>query len=284
VAVVALIVGAPGLGLLAVGSSHPLRAVLRRVAIWDSITGALWIAGALATGNARLALCLVASLVIGLVIFAGFPVPGLGRNRTTDYPIAGAHMAERCLLFVILAIGESILITGEGFGELPHDRAIWAAFTVAFVGSVLFWWIYFDRTIELARARMVEASDPGRLGVLAYTFYHMYIVAGIIVVAAGDEISIEHPTERIDHAALLVMLGGPALFLLGNLLYKATMFGQVSRAQATAIVALLALMPALAHRTRLQVAIAATFVLLLVALADFVTERRNRTTREPLLH
>ena len=227
-------------------------------------------------GNTRLALWLLASLIIGVVVFLGFPIPGLGRNRTTDYPIIGLHMTERCLLFVILAIGESILITGEGFGELPHNRAVWAAFTVAFIGSVLFWWIYFDRTIELARAHMQQTSDPGRLGVLAYTFYHMYIVAGIIVAAAGDELSIEHPTERIDHAALLVMFGGPALFLLGNLLYKATMFGQISRDQAIAIAVLLALMPVLEHRTRLQVAIAATIVLLLVALSDLIAERGIR--------
>ncbi len=277
-AVVALIVGVPVLGWLAAGPGHSLRIVLRRVAIWDAITGAFWIAGALSSGNTRLACWLVASLIIGVVIFVGFPVPGLGRNRTTDYPITGLHMTERCLLFVILAIGESILIAGEGFGELPHDRSTWTAFTVAFVGSVLFWWIYFDRTIERARARMIAATDPGRLGVLAYTFYHMYIVAGIIVAAAGDELSIEHPTERVDLAALLVLLGGPAIFLLGNLLYKATMFETVSRAQIAAILVLLALVPLLGQRTRLEVAVSAVIVLLLVALWDLLVEERGASS------
>jgi low temperature requirement protein LtrA len=127
---------------------------------------------------------------------------------------------------------------------------------------------------------MQEAADPGRLGVLAYTFYHMYIVAGIIVAAAGDELSIEHPGERIDLAALFVMLGGPALFLLGNLLYKATMFGQISRAQTVAIVVLLLLIPLLEDRTRLQVAVAATIVLLLVALSDLIDSRWARNGPE----
>jgi low temperature requirement protein LtrA len=127
---------------------------------------------------------------------------------------------------------------------------------------------------------MQEAADPGRLGVLAYTFYHMYIVAGIIVAAAGDELSIEHPGERINLAALFVMLGGPALFLLGNLLYKATMFGQISRAQTVAIVVLLLLIPLLEDRTRLQVAVAATIVLLLVALSDLIDSRWARNGPE----
>ncbi len=276
-AVIVLIVGTPLLGMMAVGAGHPLRPVLRRVAIWDALVGALWLAGAWAEGNWRLALWLLASVIIGLVIFAGFPLPGLGRNRTTDYTITGVHMAERCLLFIILAIGESVLITGEGFGELPHTRSIWAAFSIAFVGSVAFWWIYFDRTIELARARMGTAADPGRLGVLAYTFYHMYMVAGIIIAAAGDELSIAHPGVPADRAAVLLLLGGPALFLLGNLLFKAAMFDRFSRGQGAAIAVLLALMLLMRDQTHVQVAAAALVVLLSVIGSDLYVEHRNAT-------
>jgi low temperature requirement protein LtrA len=78
-------------------------------------------------------------------IWLGFPVPSLGHSRTTDYTIAGEHMAERCQLFVILALGESILVTGTNFGELPRTAQTAAAFVVAFVGSAALWWIYFDR-------------------------------------------------------------------------------------------------------------------------------------------
>lgn len=274
-AVVLLIAGAPLLGMLAVGASHPLWPVLRRVVIWDALAGGLWVAGALANGNWRLTLWLLASLLIGFVIYLGFPLPRLGHNRTTDYPITGTHMAERCLLFVILALGESILITGEGFGELPHTRAVWAAFIVAFTGSVALWWIYFDRTIELARARMDSAADPGRFGVLAYTFYHMYIVAGIIVTAAGDELSVAHPTESASQAARLVLLGGPALFLLGNLLFKAVMFDRISRVQGVAIVVLLALIPMLRSGTHLQTALAAVVVLLAIIIWDLRRDRHE---------
>ncbi len=274
-AVVILIAGVPLLAMLAVPASNPLHTVLQRVTIWDAIVGCFWLGGAMTEGRARLALWLLASILIGIVIFVGFPLPGLGRNRTTDYPITGVHMAERCLLFVILAIGESILITGEGFGQLPHTRTIWAAFIVAFIGSVTLWWIYFDRTIELARARMGTAPDPGRLGVLAYTFYHMYLIAGIIVAAAGDEISLAHPNEAAGRASVLILLGGPALFLLGNLLFKAAMFGQISRAQAAAMLLLIVLMLLLRDRTNLQVALAAVIVLVAVAVSDVFDERRE---------
>ncbi|MEZ4506693.1 MAG: low temperature requirement protein A [Thermomicrobiales bacterium] len=147
------------------------------------------------------------------------------------------------------------------------------------VGSVAMWWIYFDRTIELARARMGTAADPGRLGVLAYTFYHMYMVAGIIVAAAGDELSLAHPDETAGRATVLVLLGGPALFLLGNLLYKATMFGRISRAQAVAIVVLIGLMLVVQGRTNLDVAFAAVVVLLAVAVSDLSSELRRSAVR-----
>jgi low temperature requirement protein LtrA len=64
------------------------------------------------------------------------------------------------------------------FGELPGSAATVAAFVVAFVGSAAFWWIYFDRGAELARHVIASAPDPGRLGLLAYTSFHIPIVAG----------------------------------------------------------------------------------------------------------
>ncbi|MEZ4530328.1 MAG: low temperature requirement protein A [Thermomicrobiales bacterium] len=141
------------------------------------------------------------------------------------------------------------------------------------------WWIhFFDRTIELARARMGTAADPGRLGVLAYTFYHMWAtVAGIIVAAAGDELSLAHPDETAGRATVLV-LGDLRFFLLGNLLYKATMFGRISRAQAGHRLAD-RLMLVVQGRTRPDVAFAAVVVLLAVAVSDLSSELRRSAVR-----
>jgi len=68
-------------------------------------------------------------------VWLGFPVQRLGRSRTTDYTIAGGHMAERCQLFVILALGESILRIGANFGDLSDSAATIAAFVAAFIGE-----------------------------------------------------------------------------------------------------------------------------------------------------
>ncbi len=205
-ALVTSLVGGTGLLLAILGDRHPLGVVLDRVLVWWSGIGVLWLAGGLAGGAARPALWLVAVALIYATIWLGFPLPGQDRSRTTDYTIAGGHMAHRCYLFVIVALGASVLITGANFGELPSSAATVAAFVVAFVGSVAFWWTYFDRAEEAGFRIISAADDPGRLALTAYTYFHIPIVAGIIVAATGDELAIAHPTDpaTVGSAALIL--------------------------------------------------------------------------------
>ena len=73
-------------------------------------------------------------------------------------------MAERCGLFIIIALGESILVTGATFGELTWTPDNVAAFVVAFVGSVAMWWIYFNIGAEAAPnciAAVRRSRPPG---------------------------------------------------------------------------------------------------------------------------
>lgn len=107
-----------------------------------------------------------------------FRVPGLGRSSTTDWDIEGTHLAERCGLFVIIALGESILVTGAGFAELEWNTVTITGFLIAFVGAVAMWWLYFDTGAIRASRRIARADDPGRQGRLAYTYIHLLIVAG----------------------------------------------------------------------------------------------------------
>ncbi len=141
----------------------------------------------------------------------GFFTPGLGRSTTRDWHISGAHMAERCKLFLIIALGESILVTGATFGESDFTPAALAAFIVAFLGSVALWWVYFDLSFDAAERAFESSSDPGRLGRFAYTYLHIPMVAGIIVTAVGDELVIAHPFGHATPDIVATVLGGPAL-------------------------------------------------------------------------
>ncbi|HEY5971827.1 MAG TPA: low temperature requirement protein A [Pseudoxanthomonas sp.] len=196
-----------------------LRRNFHRVMIWLLLSGACWIAGGFASGEARFGWWMLALglEIVSPIVF--FWVPGMGRSNTRDWSVDGHHMAERCALFVIIALGESLLITGATFAELEWNAAAVTAFVFAFLGSVAMWWVYFDTGAEHASERIAHSDDPGRIARVAYTYLHILIVAGIIVSAVADELVLVHPAHA-NGAAMAAILGGPALYLLGNALFK----------------------------------------------------------------
>lgn len=199
--------------------SRSLSRNFLRILVWMLFSGLFWIGGALLEGPQRRA-CWTLALVIELIspsLF--FWVPGLGRSTLADWNVEGNHMAERCGLFVIIALGESLLVTGATFAELPFSAEGLAAFLVAVLGSIALWWIYFDTGAERAHHRIAQASDPGRQARLAYTYLHVLIIAGVIVSAVADELVLVHPGHA-STAGIAAIIGGPLLYLLGNALFK----------------------------------------------------------------
>lgn len=191
-----------------------------RITSWLAASGVLWLTGALLDGQARFALWVVAMTIEYLGPAAFFYVPGLGRSTTSEWDVEGGHFAERCSLFVIIALGESVVVTGSSFAASARTADAWFAFMTAFIGCVAMWWIYFDLAAERGSRAMRQSSDPGREARLGYTYLHLPIVAGIVVSAVGDELSLSHPHATVDVAQMAVLIGGPALYLLGNALFK----------------------------------------------------------------
>ncbi|MGL5736537.1 MAG: low temperature requirement protein A, partial [Beijerinckiaceae bacterium] len=192
----------------------------QRILIWLVASAILWIAGGLAEGQTRVLIWVTALGIEFLAPVAGFYTPVLGRSQTSDWNVSSEHMAERCGLFVIIALGESILVTGATFAGLEWKPTTISAFGVAFIGSVAMWWIYFNAGAEEATHHFAQASDPGSMARLAYTYLHIPIVAGIVVTAVGDELSLAHPYGHTDMKTAATLIGGPALFILGNILFK----------------------------------------------------------------
>ena len=222
---------------------HPLQANFQRILAWCLASSAFAVAGGLAHGNARALLWLGAVSVdlIGGVV--GFYTPGLGRSRTSDWTIEGGHFAERCQAFILIALGESIVIIGATLTEKPVAAANVTAFVVTFVGSVALWWLYFDQSAEAAAEKIARSDDPGRLGRSAYHLIHPVMVAGIIVSAAADQKVLSEPGATAGTATAWMILGGPALFLAGHAAFKMVVWRHLSwpRVAGIAVLALLGL-------------------------------------------
>ena len=250
------------------GTNPMLRRNFQRILAWSAIGGLLWVIGGIVGGAAGGGIWLGALVLEYSSPALGFAVPGLGRARTSDWDVSPSHMAERCQLLVIIALGESILVTGATLAGLSFGIASLVAFVVAFLGSVALWWLYFDRAARDTDRVFEQSADPGGLARIAYTYCHLPIIAGIIVSAVGDELVIAHPSGHTDMATAAVVLGGPALFLFGHILFKWSIMWTVSLSRIIGIAALLVLFPVSFVIAPLLLASAATIVVLGVALAD----------------
>jgi low temperature requirement protein LtrA len=246
-----------------------LESNFRRIFVWCVASGALAVAGGLVHGDVRAA-CWLAAVAIDLLGGGlGFPVPGLGRSTTTDWEIEGHHIAERCQAFVLIALGESIVVIGQtlaALSQVSHQQV--TAFVVSFVGAVALWWIYFDRSADAATVVVVASDDPGRLGRSAYHLIHPVMVAGIIVTAAADELVVSDPSETVHAKVSWLILGGTALFLLGHAAFKATVWRVVPWARIAGIVALGLLAVLNGHVSQLDLGVGAGVVALAVAASD----------------
>jgi low temperature requirement protein LtrA len=253
-------------------NGQPLQRNYQRILAWCAVSGALAILGGLKAGHTR-ELLWVGAVGVDLVGgIAGFYTPGLGRSTTADWTIEGGHFAERCQAFILIALGESIVVTGTTLSGLHRiSGAVIGAFAAALIGSVGLWWLYFDRSADESAKIIAASADPGRLGRSAYHFIHPIMVAGIIVIAAGDEVMLSRPGIVGDAAVSWMILGGTATFIAGHAAFKATIWRRISWPRVAAIV-LLALLGLLApHVSALILGGCAAAVVVAVAIADQVT-------------
>ncbi|MET0271497.1 MAG: low temperature requirement protein A, partial [Phenylobacterium sp.] len=261
----------------------PLCRNFQRVLAWLATSGVVWIAGAFAEGTARFALWGLALGIEYISPAVAFWTPGLGRTPTHDWNVEGGHMAERCGLFIIICLGESILVTGATFAELAWSPSVVAAFATAFVGSVALWWIYFSAHADMASHAISESADPGRIARVSYTYAHIPLVAGIIVTAAGDELVLAHPSGLLSPAIAWVLVGGPALFLAGALWFKWSVFRVIARPRATGLLLLLGTGALTPWLTPLGLSAAVTGVLVLVgAWETWIRFRQGHDATAPL--
>jgi low temperature requirement protein LtrA len=258
-----------------------LRRNFQRVCIWLGVSAVLWIAGGTSAPGPRLLLWIAALVVEYIGPAVRFWAPGIGASKVEDWTVEGGHLAERAALFIIIALGESILVTGATFADAHWDGISAAAFGVAFAGSLAMWWIYFDTGAESGTQQISQARDPGRLARLAYTYLHLPLVAGIILSAVGDELSLAHPHAAVDVEALLGVVGGPIVYLLGALLFKRAIRGWFQLSHIAGLVALGALGAFGALLSRLGLAALTAAVLSLVAVWESLSLRSPRGSELP---
>jgi low temperature requirement protein LtrA len=259
---------------------HPLRDVFERLVGWSVASGVLWLAGAALPGDRRLLLWIAAAVLDLCAPYAGYWLPRRGHALTTDWDIEGGHFTDRCQGFIIIALGESIVVTGATAANAGLSATVVLCLGIAFVETAALWWLYFGAVAERSRKAMRTCEDPGRLARDAYTYLHAPIVAGIIATAVGDDLLIADPGRALHGVGLAMLLGGPALFLVGESLFRLRITG-AANAERLAVAALLVLLAPLGGQAS-ALALSATVAALLSALAlwELRTPARHALTSE----
>lgn len=214
-----------------------------RITIWFCLSAPLWVGGAVAGGWVQLG-CWLAALAIEYTgPFMLYRVPWMGHANVSDWDISGSHMAERCGLFIIIALGEGIVVTGASFAQGSGDAAHIGALLIAFLTSALMWWLYFDLGAERGTRLIAGHAQVGRIARNAYTYLHMPIVLGIVIAAVGDALLLADPLLPATANLIAVQSGGAILFLVGLGLFKrhANTLGNFPMSHSVAIVLVLAL-------------------------------------------
>jgi low temperature requirement protein LtrA len=120
-----------------------------------------------------------------------------------------------------------------------------------------------------------KSENPGRLARLVYTYIHLLIVAGIIVSAVADDLVLAHPAGHAQFEAIAVILGGPAIYLAGNAVFKWAICGRWPLSHLAGLTMLIALILVAAALSALALGAATSVILAIVAVWEWNSLRRK---------
>lgn len=245
-----------------------------RATIWFAVAAVPWIAGLFTHDVALRLACWIAALVIEYAgPLAFFWVPGIGRSGPDDWAISGTHMAERCALFIIIALGEGLVMIGATYATAESVPGLGWALLAAFLGSFAMWWIYFDLGAGRGAAHIESHATPGLVARQAFTYWHIPIVAGIIMLAVADEMVLAHPLEHSQAPFAGIVAIGMGLFLWGNMSFKKISSGRpwypLSHVAGLWLTLMLAALALVFEPARLTLSIFSTLVFTAVALWEW---------------
>ena len=195
--------------VLASREDPDLRHSVITLAISTMIGVSLLVAASFLDGAAQGAMW-VAAIVID---YGGPAIFGTGGWR-----LVPAHFAERHGLVIILALGESIVALGVG-AEVGLSAEVIAAAALGIALASAVWWTYFD-VVSLVTEHRLSTADVGRqqnaLARDSYSYLHLPMVIGIILMAFGLEQTLAHVDEPLKIVPAFGLLGGVAIYLLAH--------------------------------------------------------------------
>ena len=268
-----------GLFLIASRDEPLLRRSVLGLAVGTAIGVGLLTAAAAADGRLQVSLWALA-----IVLDMGLPFLFWAEG----WQLFPAHFAERHGLILIIALGESIVAIGIG-SDAVVDLGVIVAATLGIAIAAGLWWVYFDVTVWVAERRL-SRLPPGReqneAARDAYSYLHLAMVAGIVLLALGMKKAIDEPEQALKTVPATALVGGVATYLLAIVAFRWRLLHTLGRVRPITAVALLALvplaleLPAYATVALVVVVVWALIVFEVVRYAEFRENVRHELARE----
>jgi low temperature requirement protein LtrA len=164
---------------------------------------------------------------------------------TEGWKLVPGHFAERHGLIVLIALGESIVALGVG-AEAGVDAGVVAAAVLGTGVAAAIWWMYFDVVALVAERRLTQAAEGRERNAIArdsYSYLHLPMVAGIVLVALGMKKTLAHVEEPLPLVPAAALLGGTAMYLLAHVGFRLRNMHTLSRRRLACAVLLIAFVP-----------------------------------------
>jgi low temperature requirement protein LtrA len=158
------------------------------------------------------------------------------------FRVSAGHFAERYALILIIALGESIVAIGAGL-EGAIDGGVLVAAAMGLTVACAMWWAYFDVVALVAQRRFQQTHghDRARMARDAYSYLHLLMIAGIVLVALAVKKTIGDVDQPLETAPAVALFGGIALYYAGHVCFRLRIMGSVNRQRLVAVVVSLAL-------------------------------------------
>jgi len=268
-----------GLFLLASRGDPQLRRSVTGLAVSTAIGISLLTAASAADG-------VVQASLWGVAILLDLGLPFL--FWAEGWRLVPAHFAERHGLILIIALGESIVAIGVGSNAVVDVTVVVVA-TLGIAIAAGLWWVYFDVTVWVAErrlSRLPSGREQNEVARDAYSYLHLAMVAGIVLLALGMKKTLEHPEDSLKAVPAVALVGGVATYLLAIVAFRWRLLHTLGRVRPITAAVLLAVVPiAFAVPAYVTVALVvaviwALIVYEVVRYADFRETVRHELARE----
>jgi low temperature requirement protein LtrA len=171
------------------------------------ISGPLMLLGGLLPDPVRLWLWALAALL-------DLATPAVARRRLAGLRFHPVHLPERFGLFVIVALGESIVAIGvPAASARTLTPGTVGAVAAAFVLSCALWWVYFAFAADAMRHALTITEVQTDVVRRVLSYGHLGFIAAIIAMAVGFAEVVAHPGEHLHLGTAGLLFGGCALYL-----------------------------------------------------------------------